>query len=333
MYTEEQLKDWISIRLSKSVKSLTVSIRNSKEIQESLLLYTKEHVDLTYSARANIVYNGSRPKCVVCNNNTYFNRNRWEFGETCSVKCAANNIRRNDQIKNTVIEKYGVDNISKTGIFKEALKRHNLEKYGVEHYFQTIDYKEKTMKTCQERYGVEHYTKTSDFKEKYVKTCHERYGVEHYAKTTDFKEKIKLTCQEKYGVSHHMQDLDIFEKQQKASYYYKDYILPSGVISRIQGYEDKALDELLKKYSEEEIIISNKDIFKKCGKFEYVQKGKVHRYYPDLFIPSENKIIEIKSSRTYQVQKEKNNLKKQSVIDKGYNFEFWVYDKNGKSIL
>jgi len=327
MYTEEQLKDWISIRLNKSVKSLTTSIRNSKEIQKALLLYTIEHNDLTYSARANIVYKGSRPKCVVCNNDTYFNRNRWEFGETCSVKCAANNVRRNNQIKNTTIEKYGVDNISKSNLFKDGMKTHNLEKYGVEHYFQTSDYKEKNLKTCQERYGVDSFTQTKEFREKYIKTCQERYGENSYSKTEDFKKKIKLTCQLKYGVDHHMQNLEIFEKQQKNSYYFKDYIMPSGKIVRIQGYEDRALDELLKIYNEEDIIISNHEIYEKFGFFEYNLKNKKHRYYPDLYLIPENKFIEVKSTRTFSVNKKINLLKRDCVKLKGFNFSFWIYGK------
>ena len=310
MYTEEHLKNWISERLPNGIKSLTISIRNSKLIQESLNCHTQDHQDLTFSAKANIVFNGSRPVCVVCKSYTYFNRNRWEFAETCSVKCAANNKRRNDQIKKTLIEKYGEDNISKTEYFKITLKKHNQETHGVDHYFQSNDYKVKNIDTCNAKYGVNSYTQTDEF-----------------------KEKSRVTSIKKYGTDHPMKSLEVFEKQQKNSFYFKDYTMPSGVTLRVQGYEDKAINELLKTYSENQLIISNKDIFEKCGSFEYIHNDSKHRYYPDIYIPSENKIIEVKSTRTYEVQKYKNLLKQNAVIDKGFLFEFWIYGKTGKTII
>lgn len=332
MYTEQYVKEWITERLPRGVKSLTISIRNSKPIQEALLLYTKEHEDISFSARANLLYVGNRPTCTVCDSYTYFNRNRWEFGETCSPKCAANNQRRNDQIKNTLIEKYGVDNISKSDIFKENLKQHNLKKYGTEHYFQSEDCRQKKESVFQEKYGVKSYTQADEFQDKRKKTALKKYGVSSYTQTDEFQKKFKKTSLEKYGVDHPMKSLEVFEKQQKNSYYYKDYILPSGKVARVQGYEDKALDELLLNYREEDLLISNRDIFAKFGAFEYEYEGKTHRYFPDIFLIPENLFIEVKSTRTFSVNKKKNLLKKESVLAKRLGFEFWIYGKDGKKV-
>jgi len=333
MYTEKHLKEWISQRIPKGAKSLSISIRNSKTIQEALLFYTSDYEDLTFSARANIVHNGYRPTCVVCGADTYFNRNRWEFGETCSMKCAANNQRRNDQIKKTLLETYGVDNIFKSAVFKENLKEHNLNKYGTEYYFQSDDYKEKNKKSLQEKYGVEQYFQSDDYKEKYRKAMIDKYGVEHFSLTDEFRSKYKVTSLKKYGTVHPMQNIEVFEKQQKNSYYYKDYTLPSGKIVRIQGYEDKALDELLLIYREEDLLISNHDIFSKFGAFEYEYEEKTHRYFPDIFLIPENRFIEVKSTRTFSVNRQKNLLKKNSVLAKGLDFVFWIYGKEGKKII
>jgi hypothetical protein len=332
MYTEESLKEWISQRIPKGAKSLSISIRNSKTIQEALLFYTSDYEDLTLSARASIVYKGYRPKCVVCGTDTYFNRNRWEFGETCSVKCGANNKRRNDQIKKTLLETYGVDNISKSGYFHEKMKDNNINKYGVEHYFQSEDYRKKNKKTLQEKYNVDCYLQSDDYKEKYKKKMVKSYGVEHFSQTDEFKFKYKNTSIEKYGTAHPMQNIEVFEKQQKNSYYYKDYVMPSGKVVRIQGYEDKALDELLLTYHEDDLVISNKDIFTLLGSFEYVFNGNAHRYYPDIYIKSENRVIEVKSTRTFAVNKKKNFLKRDSVLAKNLGFEFWIYGKRKKII-
>lgn len=332
MYTEQYVKEWITERLPRGVKSLTISIRNSKPIQEALLLYTKEHENLSFSARANLIYAGNRPACTVCGSYTYFNRNRWEFGETCSVKCAANNKRRNEQIKSTLIEKYGVDNIFKSKVFKENLKEHNLNKYGTEYYFQSKDCEEKKKMIFQERYGVNSYTQAAEFQEKRKKTVIEKYGVENYSQTPEFQEKFKKASLEKYGVDHPMKSLEVFEKQQKNSYYYKDYILPSMEVARVQGYENKALDELLLTYREEDILISNRDIFAKFGAFEYEYEGKTHRYFPDIFLIPECLFIEVKSTRTFSVNKKKNLLKRESVLAKELRFEFWIYGKEGKTV-
>ena len=54
---------------------------------------------------------------------------------------------------------------------------------------------------------------------------------------------------------------------------------------------------------------------------------KIHRYYPDIYIPSQNKIIEVKSPYTYHKQLEQNICKKEQVIKDGYIFEFWICNK------
>lgn len=56
------------------------------------------------------------------------------------------------------------------------------------------------------------------------------------------------------------------------------------------------------------------------------ENGKKHRYFSDFYVPSLNLIVEIKSSFTWNYDKNK-YLKKESVIRNGYNF-IWVVDKN-----
>ncbi len=54
-------------------------------------------------------------------------------------------------------------------------------------------------------------------------------------------------------------------------------------------------------------------------------------YYPDLFIPRINMIIEVKSDRWYYEHEQRNQLKKHAVRSAGYNFKFMVF--NGKHQL
>ena len=47
--------------------------------------------------------------CLVCGQPT--NWNRTHYNETCSNKCACKNPLRNEKIKRTNLERYGVENI------------------------------------------------------------------------------------------------------------------------------------------------------------------------------------------------------------------------------
>ena len=60
--------------------------------------------------------------------------------------------------------------------------------------------------------------------------------------------------------------------------------------------------------------------------------NKKHRYYPDLYIPKDNLIIEVKSQWTYNSQQKwynTNLLKRQACIAAGYKFKFMIFDKDG----
>jgi len=120
-----------------------------------------------------------------------------------------------------------------------------------------------------------------------------------------------------------MHNAEIFEKVTKNSFKKKQYTLPSGTILIYQGYENIAFDELMKEMKEADFT---NDV-KLMPKFIYQFGGKSHRYYPDLYIPSEKKIIEVKSPYTYNKQLEQNHCKKDQVVQDGYTFEFWICSK------
>ena len=75
---------------------------------------------------------------------------------------------------------------------------------------------------------------------------------------------------------------------------------------------------------EDDIFVGRK-LNKLVGKIMYISTdGKFHRYYPDIYIKSLNKIIEIKCDYTYNVVLEINLIKAETTRKLGFNFEFMI---------
>lgn len=203
--------------------------------------------------------------------------------------------------------------------------------------FITIQRKKNTAQnTWQTKYGG-HPMKTESTKNNLKKALIKKYGVDNITKyrvsqgtyvspfcDSEIRKKIKDTFKEKYGC-HPMQTIEVMEKQKISSKLFFDYTLPSGKVIRLQGYEGKALNNLLLKFKEDDILTSAKDINHQIGWIEYFYKGIARKYYPDFFIISENKVYEVKSFWTYKANKEQNELKRQACLNKGLLFEFIIY--------
>jgi hypothetical protein len=127
-----------------------------------------------------------------------------------------------------------------------------------------------------------------------------------------------------------MQNKDFFDRHQKLSFKRKNYTFITGETDTCQGYEHWSLREL-----EEHYGYSFNDYQNWNGlEFWYEYLSKKHRYYPDIPFLRENLIIEVKSDYTFYKEIKRNLLKAKSVIEKGINFEFWIYHNNGnKNIL
>jgi hypothetical protein len=229
------------------------------------------------------------------------------------------------------LENYGFEYPLQREEIKEKCKLTNLDKYGVEYVSQYQEFKDKCKKNNFEKYGVEHFTQTDIMKEKTKNTNLEKYGVEHNLQRPEIKEQIKQTCLKKYGVESCMQNSEIHDKQEKNSYYLKEYTLPSGNKIKIQGLEQFALYELFQKEN-----MNENDIITGCKNVPTIwyndYSGKKHRHFVDIYIPSQNKCIEIKSTWTFEKQKEVVFLKLNAAKELGYLYEIWVYDGKGNRV-
>ena len=118
------------------------------------------------------------------------------------------------------------------------------------------------------------------------------------------------------------------EKASKNAYKPKDFLFPSGRIARIQGYEAFALNELLQNENidEEDIVLGCKNV---PVIWYYDDLLKKHRHYVDIYIPSQKRCIEVKSTWTASKKKDNIWLKQKFGKELGYIYEIWIYDAKG----
>jgi hypothetical protein len=250
----------------------------------------------------------------------------------------------------TVLKKHGVTNVSKTKAVKDQLRvttkatakarkittvKNNLENYGVKSTNSLQSVKDTKKATFQRKYGVDHQLKipsvaaavskknTDNAEERLALakiTKDEIYGDENY----NNRPKYIKTCIERFGVENPSQDAVIHNKKLNSQYRKKQFIFPSGRQANVMGYEPLALTELLKVYHENDIIVETTLI----PKIKYAGiDGKNHYYFPDIYIPKENLLIEVKSEYTYSSRVawlHTNLAKRQGSIDAGYNFKFMI---------
>jgi hypothetical protein len=230
----------------------------------------------------------------------------------------------NDQTKaqqrreKTCIEKYG----AKNPMMNKEISARSLANKTT----STEDMVQAMRNTCISRYGQPHYNNPDKISEtnKIVWASGTELRISQ-ANSYSIEEAYmahKKTILQRYGVDNISQIPSVQEKKLKTSYKSKEYILPSGKIINVQGYEPKLLDELLLKYSEDEIFTAPTDM----PIITYIgEDNKTHTYFPDVFIPSTNTVYEVKSSYTLEADKEKNERKFKATKDLGYNFELRVY--------
>jgi len=250
--------------------------------------------------------------------------------EKYGVKSYLQSSNIKSQSIQTNLKRYGVEHNSQSEIIKEQKKIKSMEKYGVEYVLQSSIVREQIIKTNLEKYGVENPIQNQEIKNKTKKTNLEKYGVENYFQSEECKQKIINTTLKKYGVEHHSQNAEISELMLKKSYLLKKYTLPSGIIIDYQGYENYAFDELLffEKIKEEDLVTNRKDV---PAIWYYDKNNKKRRHYVDIYIKSQNRCVEVKSTWTNQ---EKNNVfeKQKAAHNLGLLYDIWIYDSNGNKV-
>ena len=172
--------------------------------------------------------------CPVCGRPTKFRCLTFGYNKYCNTKCSADDPLLKDKIKQTNLERYGVERVSQLDSVKEKVKQTNLKRYGgigfaskelnekarktnLKRYggigFASKELNEKARKTNLKRYGVECYNNSKKTKQ----TNLERYGVENVSQSAVIKDRIKQTNLERYGANCPLENKLIKEKAKQTN--------------------------------------------------------------------------------------------------------------------
>lgn len=200
-----------------------------------------------------------------------------------------------EKIKNIVLEKYGTVCSLLNNEVKQKRKETMIEKYGAEYSSQSKIIKEKYKKTMLEKYGVEHPSYSKEIREKCKKTILERYGVENLFYSEEIKEKCKKTMLERYGVEYSGQSSILLQKTIENNIKNNGYFKTSNVynydnINFNSSWEIYYYFYL--KYNNIPFVYSPID-----KKFFYYYDNKKHRYFPDFKVY--DRYVEIKGDHFF----------------------------------
>ena len=162
------------------------------------------------SARDVYCYDKHYKTCVICGKQFEIDvRKKQDKNETCSKDCKKLLAleHRNIELemkhqKETMLRKYGVENIMQVPGIKQRIVDTNLDRYGVEYYTQTDEYKNRIKETSLMRYGTEHHLSSESVKAVRKNTNLDRYGVENVFQSDSVKDKIHETVLDRYGVDY-----------------------------------------------------------------------------------------------------------------------------------
>jgi hypothetical protein len=259
--------------------------------------------------------------------------------------------KRYNKTKSSNLQKYGVENVYQADCIKEKCKRTNLLHHGVENGGGSEQALKKIKATNLSKLGVEYSWQAKSVKENIKKTMVLRYGVDNPQKSTVIRRKTEDTCVQRFGttsplgnrekielgIQTNLRKYGVERPAQSALFYLKnmynlkDFILPSGKIIKVQGYEPYCISMLLKAgFGEDDLIIGD-DIGKHCSIW-YMMGGTKHRYFPDILIKRENIIIEVKSEYTVKTNTAQMNLKYHAAKITGFIPLLFVFDRIGNIV-
>ena len=178
--------------------------------------------EVIYRIKHNILI---KPICPTCGEPVKFINPTKGYQKYCSPKCRANSDIYKYNQKLYYIDKYGVDNPSKSEEVKNKYKQTCLEKYGVDNPYKSDWVKTKIKQSCLEKYGVtnigklqSHINKLSN--KEIVNKRNETKRKNKTFNTSKPEEQTYIILKEKYP--------DIIRQYKSELYpFYCDFYIPS----------------------------------------------------------------------------------------------------------
>ena len=156
--------------------------------------------------------------CKVCGQPTKFHSFKVGYPIYCSSKCSNTDPDKKESCRQTVINRYGVENVSKSSVVKDRICNTFKEKYGVEWVGQSKEVQAKQKATCIARYGVATPFEMDGFKDKSIKTCRMKYGTDHAMQSDAVKTKIQKTYRHKTGYTNPSFNPDVIKKRMETNF-------------------------------------------------------------------------------------------------------------------
>jgi hypothetical protein len=242
--------------------------------------------------------------------------------KTCTMKHMVITLSK------TMTETYGVSHNSYNLDTIQKRKDTIFEHFGVAHHLQLPEKIEERRETTRKKFGVDHHLQRDDILAKQRQTNRDKRGVDNPMQSDEVKAKSVATNLITYGVEHPSQNQEVMERTQKNAKRFKEFVMPSGDIRKVQGYEPFALKKLLEVYTEDQLKTGVKNV----PRIQYEVNGKKRYHFPDIFIPHENKLVEVKSTWTFKNKADNVLLKKKAAEEQGFLYEIWCFDGKGKRV-
>jgi predicted DNA-binding protein YlxM (UPF0122 family) len=182
-----------------------------------------------------------------------------------------------------------------------------------------------TLKEIGNKYNIT----ASGLRVKFLKLGVELRTLSESANLPSTNNRKKDTNIARFGVENPMQNPDVYEKSNTNRYKFKSVVIDGRQFTHLQGFEEQGIRYLIENFN---IDVNQIRFGRKVPivRYEFEEKNKI--YYPDLFIPNKNLLVEIKCDYTYNNMLALNITKREYAISKGYNYITLIFNNKGTDI-
>ena len=239
------------------------------------------------------IHYGIFPKCKTCATDIVKLRVSFQTKKLnlyCSNKCLKSSPESKAQIKATLLEKYGIANISQISSIKEKKKETMLRNYGVDNPSRSEEIQARKIQTSLKNWGTKSHMQTERGRLRCKEGMERKHGVSHNSQMESVKRSKIESSLEKYGVSCPLVSSEIKDKFRSSSLhkYSVDNPFKSEVVkrqisetninkygdsvpSRTEAIKEKVRNTCLQRYSVENAM-KNKALFSKNQRSSFQTK-------------------------------------------------------------